>query len=321
MIIKCESCGKTFQSNKDVFCPHCGAVATKSGTADKNANTAAYDYSGKFSPLGGHHAEEDCSHGGNRSYDEYGEGSRKKSFASGRSMHTSQSGSFRSFADILKTQPKPASQKRGTSNKTNGRLTAFVMLFILAIISAVIVGGIQSAFYSDDDFDYGYEDISSKCVFCSPEVFVNPQSDGYASVYITYDGFYSDDGTGMLEDMIASSYVFTYCYAEVFSNESEIGNGDLMSICLQIQEDCIYIDDSLECGRYYYFPAFDDVYCSTDGADGSYSLKLPFDVLYITPQGEAELYTIFNTDDGEYELSPFTDSASAYYAGSVAVVV
>lgn len=316
MIIRCESCGKTFQSSKDVFCPHCGAVATKSGTVSKGSVWAAYDYSGKFSPV--NKPGDDCSHGGNRNYDKYGEGSQKKSFASGRRMHTAQSGGFRSLADVFKTQNTSASPKQRPANKPNSKLTSFFMFLILAVICAVIVGGIQSAFFSDNDSDYGYEEMSSECVFCSPEVFVNPESDGYVSVYITYDGFYSGDDTGILEDMVPSDgYAFAYVF--ISDSESEIGNGDLDIVDMQIQKDCIYIKNNLECGRYYSFEEICGVHYSTDDAEGEYTLKLPFDVLYITPQGEAELYMIYEDASGENALKPYLEADSAYYITESAV--
>ncbi len=40
---KCESCGKLYQESKDVFCPHCGAVAQKQCTHGSSFDSSRYD--------------------------------------------------------------------------------------------------------------------------------------------------------------------------------------------------------------------------------------------------------------------------------------
>ncbi len=40
---KCESCGKLYQENKDVFCPRCGAVAQKQCTHGSSFDSGRYD--------------------------------------------------------------------------------------------------------------------------------------------------------------------------------------------------------------------------------------------------------------------------------------
>lgn len=40
---KCDSCGKLYQENKDVFCPHCGAVAQKQCTHSSSFDSKRYD--------------------------------------------------------------------------------------------------------------------------------------------------------------------------------------------------------------------------------------------------------------------------------------
>lgn len=40
---KCDSCGKLYQENKDVFCPHCGAVAQKQCTHGSSFDSKRYD--------------------------------------------------------------------------------------------------------------------------------------------------------------------------------------------------------------------------------------------------------------------------------------
>lgn len=312
MIIKCESCGRAFQSSKDVFCPHCGAVATKSGTVTKTQSqsqpSTAFDYSGKFSPLN-MFPEADCSHGGNRNYDEYGEGSRQKSFALGERMHTSRTaGPFGSLGNLLKqiSDVKPQVQK-----KTHISLLFFIIILIslLFFVTFIITLNDNLDSYDYSDSSYAYEtEVLSAC-FDSPEVFVNPDESGCASVYITYDGFYSDDDTGMLEDTI-SSVTQAYCFAEVFEKDDELGYGNFVSMGLQIQEDCVYIDDKLECGKYYAFEDFGEIFCTTDDFDCSYSLQMPFDVLYISPKGEAKLFNALRADNGKLSaLKPYENTA------------
>lgn len=40
---KCDSCGKAYSENKDVFCPHCGAVASKKCTHTSSYDSSRYD--------------------------------------------------------------------------------------------------------------------------------------------------------------------------------------------------------------------------------------------------------------------------------------
>ncbi len=40
---KCDSCGKLYQENKDIFCPHCGAVAQKQCTHGSSFDSDRYD--------------------------------------------------------------------------------------------------------------------------------------------------------------------------------------------------------------------------------------------------------------------------------------
>lgn len=40
---KCDSCGKLYQESKDVFCPHCGAVAQKQCTHGSSFDSRRYD--------------------------------------------------------------------------------------------------------------------------------------------------------------------------------------------------------------------------------------------------------------------------------------
>ena len=39
---KCDSCGKIYQESKDVFCPHCGAVAQKQCTHGSSFDSKRY---------------------------------------------------------------------------------------------------------------------------------------------------------------------------------------------------------------------------------------------------------------------------------------
>ena len=54
---KCESCGKMFAETKDVFCPYCGAVATKGEVcthtpvdSDRYGTSATYSFHGENKP-------------------------------------------------------------------------------------------------------------------------------------------------------------------------------------------------------------------------------------------------------------------------------
>ena len=40
---KCDSCGKLYQESKDVFCPHCGAVAEKQCSHSSSFDSKRYD--------------------------------------------------------------------------------------------------------------------------------------------------------------------------------------------------------------------------------------------------------------------------------------
>ncbi|MBQ3888151.1 MAG: zinc ribbon domain-containing protein [Clostridia bacterium] len=132
---RCESCGKVFPESKDVFCPHCGAIATSKqvcGCHD-SSDVSRYTRANNGQPV---------------STDPYGNGSRHNDHAP-------------AVAYTPSAQPRPLAQpRRPVRAPVDGKKkVAIIVTVIIAIyfLSAVIMGAANS-FFEDDSPEVDFND-------------------------------------------------------------------------------------------------------------------------------------------------------------------
>lgn len=238
---KCESCGKTFIESKDVFCPHCGAVATSKRVCecDNTMDTSRFYREGNYNTK--QHFE----------HDDHNE-RPSTSFAAGESL--------KKFTSTLKTDVRPAGRKAAAPQKS-------AVIFVLILFAVFFIGMITSLvnefgtdYNYDDDYydDYGYYDddyyyyddeygTDVKCGGAEVEML-----NGNATLKIT------------LSDM--ADFTNTETYGRILNGELDFFNIELY----EVREDTTFAD--LE------YPDFTNV-ASTALSDDSAQLLFPCEEL------------------------------------------
>ncbi len=238
---KCESCGKTFVETKDVFCPHCGAVATSKRVCDCDNGMDT----SRFYREGNYGARQSVQH------DDHNK-RPQTSFSAGESL--------KKITSTFKNEVKPAAGKAASQKKT--AVAFMVILFSVFFIGMItsLINEFETDYNYDDDYygDYGY----------------------YDDDYYYYDDYYGtevkcggaevemlNDNTTLkitLSDM--ADFTNTETYGRILNGELDFFNIELY----EVREDTTFAD--LE------YPDFTNV-ASTALSDDSAQLLFPCEEL------------------------------------------
>lgn len=299
---KCDSCGKVYQESKDVFCPHCGAVAQKQCTHGSSFDSKRYDrgeiYKSKtpsyqnttYNQTSEPHAQRNSLPYNKPEKDDFGEKIPKIN-----------------LPDITKTF---TNGKGKTGNSKYIGIIIFVLVFAFNIITVML-----SDPNDIDDTDYwvDYEDVSMM-----PE----NEPDFYAVSSGATVNLFSE--TGMEKDIeisideICFSYEDSDSYAELQKYLSEEGLFTEINVCTfagatvsesdynnaLIESYYISSNYSDKPGNYRFTCDFDYdeiVYliggvCIYIDDETCLNIELPFDAFSVSEDGEVTYYNSYADD-------------------------
>lgn len=282
---RCDSCGKTFADTKDVFCPHCGAVATKG---------------------------EVCTHTSFDIDDRYGtEG--KYSFHGERE---------RESAPVKNTQTARPSKnfagggfpKKTKSAGSTVKAVIFIAVFMTVFLS-VIAAAIGDLPASPDDGDV----VSDFPVTKYREVFVNDAFvtasrfglDETFDIDITvkkaaFNAIPDGDSKGVAtaeEALSALSYGRIHSLITVL--DADLKDADYLAYTLSLDfyntgEGVLSSTDGvLPCEKYLLFSEF-----GANDMDCEIYLNFPFNAIKISEKGEVSYYNVTKDESGRYTSKP-----------------
>lgn len=307
---KCESCGKVYQETKDVFCPHCGAVAQKQCTHGSSFDTNRYDRGEIYQK--GNSAEHGTFY--NSGSEPHAQRTDAPYNASGNgydnnNTHTPKNTTKTVIPDFGKMKRSPKNQK--SSSKI------VLIIFIIIIVFNVLVGSFG---FSETDDTYDYEDAS---VLYNEDY---SDEDYYASVgsasirflcdeteYKSFelsinDLYFAEDSVSVNDNVWEGYVVFDFpVEMGVCKFNEKIVSEDVYNDELDKEQylSAQKIDDPLKCVFEYEFQYDEIVHICTyltislEDGDCVYA-QLPFDAFSISEDGEVTYYTSHSSDDTEW---------------------
>ncbi|MGN1316144.1 MAG: hypothetical protein ACI4VW_03685 [Acutalibacteraceae bacterium] len=307
---KCESCGKVYQETKDVFCPHCGAVAQKQCTHGSSFDTDRYDrgeiyQKGKiieqkpsYNPGAEPHAQREAT-----PYNGFGNNSENNNTYSDKHSKTTV---IPNFSKMKKT-PK--------NQKSSSKIGAIIFIII---ISVNVLAGVFGFDETDDAYDYEdasvfyneeYSDWEYYASVGSASVRFLDEETEYKSFELSINDLYFAEDSTSVTDSVWEGYL-------VFDFPVEMGvcrfNEKTVSEDVYIDElskeqyiSAQTLDDPLNCVFVYEFDYDEIVHICTgvsiclENGDYVYA-QLPFDAFSISEDGEVTYYTSYSGDDTEW---------------------
>lgn len=307
---KCESCGKVYQETKDVFCPHCGAVAQKQCTHGSSFDTDRYDRGEIYQK--GNSAEHGTFY--NSGAEPHAQRTDAPYNASGNgydnnNTHTKKNTTKTVIPDFGKMKRSPKNQK------SSSKIGLIILVIVIAFNVLVGVFG-----FDETDDEYNYEDVSVS----------------YNGDY-SYGEYYASVGSASVRllDGEGECKSFELCVNNLYfaeNDESDTYDGwDInpsfdfpvdIGVCKfkeKIVSEDVYndeldkeqylsaqkIDDPLKCVFDYEFQYDEIVHICTyltislEDGDCVYA-QLPFDAFSISEDGEVTYYTSHSSDETEW---------------------
>lgn len=304
---KCDSCGKLYQESKDVFCPHCGAVAQKQCTHGSSFDSKRYNrgeiyknsnpqyqnttYTKGFEP----HAQRERTPYNPENHEDYG--------------------------NKVPQLNLPDFKKVLTTVKGKGTNTKFVsiIIFVVIFVFNIIVSGVENV-VSDEAFssDYEYvvenqEDVTDFYTVVNEATveFVDTDSDFKTFTLeisgMGFDDYLSEDvqesiNNGEMKDTILSQTDLVEMLICDFSKnvvDEESYNNALNDSFYysgeQIEDKCKY--------EFSYSFDYDEIVHIGSGVsfylnDGRYiNAQLPFSAFSLSEEGEITYYTSYASDE------------------------
>lgn len=304
---KCDSCGKLYQENKDVFCPHCGAVAQKQCTHGSSFDSGRYN-------------RDEIYQNNNTQYTAYTQGvephAQREKYPYNRFEDTfGDAGQYADETPRVKAFPDFSKTKNNEKNKIKTGIIIFI-----CILAFNFLAGIFS--FSDDvsDSDYwDFEDVS--------EVYVNENEFYPVSSSASIKLIGEENDCKVFELLIEDAY-FPY---ETVNQSTEIKDyivdGDMFveaQICtfshteipeivysIAVDESyCISAKNGEYAGHYIFEYDFDygEIVNFSSGVsmyleNGMYvNVELPFGAFSISEDGEVTYYTSYADDSTEWNM-------------------
>ena len=165
---KCDSCGKMYQESKDLFCPHCGAIAVKK--RDKNKDISYDELSSsrwiRNDVYGEQRASENLSRQSERDI-EVDDGEARfseraddfeRSLSNRNGSYTGHTSPYKDDANTY-TNQAPASTTAKKASYPFGKTPKVVAIIISVVVAVNILAGVVLQFEEDgflNDFSYDY---------------------------------------------------------------------------------------------------------------------------------------------------------------------
>ena len=320
---KCDSCGKLYQESKDVFCPHCGAVAEKQCSHSSSFDSKRYDrgeiYKNSNTQYKSTSYNQDYEPHAQRGKTQY---SNTQSTFENNEKYTVNLPKF-NLPDFTKMMPK-------VNKKGNPKIGIIVFVCILGLnILLNAIGSSQD--YSEDDF-WSDESIQEELVEGEIFTYVKNASielvedeDGLKTFDICLEDMYftleAIDYTSDVKEQINNGNVFVEIDMCTFS-ENPVSEEDFDNVI----GDSYYISGSEcdEAGRYQFKYEFDydEIVYLNCGVNlnlengSKVNAELPFGAFSIAKDGKVTYYTSYASDETDwatvFEECSNEGSASGY---------
>ncbi len=308
---KCDSCGKLYQESKEVFCPHCGAVAQKRCTHGSSFDSRRYDRGEIYK--NGKPSYQNTTY----TYGSEPHAQRKETTYSQPQNTFEKTGTY---SDKFPKINIPDLTKTFSSKKGKGDVSkiAGVIIFCAILLLNMVTGLFNDNDYSDFSSDYEFvsenvEDISELYTVVDKatiEIVDTDKSFKTFSIEMTSLGF--DD---YLPEHIKSDIFSDTMAAEILS-ENTFVDVQLVSFSKNVVDESSYnnaLDDSYyyegkitgnSC-RYEFTYAFDydEIVHIASGVNfyldnGLYiNAELPFSAFSVSEDGEVTYYTSYADSD------------------------
>ncbi|MBQ7116205.1 MAG: hypothetical protein IJN94_07310 [Clostridia bacterium] len=302
---KCDSCGKLYQETKDVFCPHCGAVAVKQCTHGSSFDSGRYDR-GEIYKNSNTQRQNTTYNQGYEPHVQRGSQPYKKNESNeGYGNKVPQI----NFPDLTKMMPK-------VNKKGNPKIGIIVFVCVLAF--NIIIGSIGSGDYTEDNEAF-WEDVSvqeeyiggdASAIVKNASVELVEDNEGIKTFDISIENMYftfdSVDYRNQVREGIVQGNAFVEIDMCVFSENpvSEEDFDDALS-------DSYYIsgNECAETGRYQFELEFDygEIIYLNSGLnmylenDMNVCAELPFGAFSISEDGTVTYYTSYASDETDWK--------------------
>lgn len=323
---KCDSCGKTYSEGKDVFCPHCGAVAQKQCThgssfdsskwnrgeiyRQNNANSQNTTYTPGVEP----HAQRE-KYPYNRFEDTFGDAGR----------YSDETPGVKVFPDFSKMK------KNGKSNIKIGVIITFIIIVANFIVGLIAI--------NENDYNDVYYEVVSEYTDVAETQFYPVASGASISlvgedgdfktfelaIYDMYFPYENVNSSSEIKEYILKGGVFPEINICTFS-ETEISEENYDNAL----NESYYIssDDSGKAGRYQFTCEFDydEIVCINGGVsmyldNGMYvNTELPFNAFSVSENGEVTYYTSYAGDETEWN-TVFTECSNENAVDDYSVLI
>ncbi len=290
---KCESCGKLYSPSKDVFCPRCGAVATKKCTHSSNFDASRFDRGEDY------------------------KGSTDTRYKAGTEPHAQRTKSGNigeekkiSFPPINIPTINADKQNTGKKNFSVG-IVVFVIIFLVNVfISMVDSDDMDSVFgYDETEWEEQVDPLflSEWNAECSrAEIIVDEYSFRIVmkDILLEQDGLGEDEyhrvmNTIMLEDIYTEVTCCSFedkrvsqeVYDNTISNEYAYCYGEYGEHAGDRAFSYTVVPGKIVC-VYDYYIYFEE--------GGTVRVSLPFDAFSVDDKGEITYYSSFASEDTEW---------------------
>lgn len=278
---RCDSCGKTFADTKDVFCPHCGAVATKGEVCTHTS----FDVDDRYGTEG--------------KYSFHGERERESAPVN----NTQTAKPARTFAGVgFPQKAKPA----GSAVKAIVFIAVFMTVF-LSIVAAAI--GDLPASPDDGNVVSDFPVTKYREVFVN-DAFVTASRFGLDETFdieialknAAFNAIPEGDSKGVATaDEALSALNYGRIHSLITVLDADLNDADDSAYTLSLDfyntgENVLSSTDGvLPCEKYLLFSEF-----TVNDMDCEIYLNFPFNAIKISKNGEVSYYDVTKDENGRY---------------------
>ncbi len=228
---KCDSCGKLYQETKDVFCPHCGAVAQKECN-HAPAYSTQFDQS-RWNRMDAYSmAENEARHNADMSTNPH---TSRETAEAGDDSYRENVDPYNPFGKKWQNTPSVFDDTPKATTKSNKKSTSPVAIIIALVVVFNVLFGVAVGFFSEYTEDsYYYEEtpelwgeFDADTYNATVEAEYNDETSEYDFVTIKLKNLYfkvfGSDNIEIIKLIQSESY---YCDAFMFPIAAPVISGD-----------------------------------------------------------------------------------------------
>lgn len=302
---KCDSCGKLYQENKDVFCPHCGAVAQKQCTHISSFDSKRYDRGELYQNNNPQYQNTTYTQGVDPHVqrEKYAYNKVEDTFGDA-SQYSDETPKVKSIFDFTKV-------KKSGNNKTKIGVIVSVCIIIFNLLAANIPSFDDVDDYSDYEIvsEIYAEAVDFYGVSSSASVSISSEDGMSKDIEISIDDIWlhyeNNDSYELIQDSIKQDGVLTEINVCTFSETTVSENDYNTALAESYFLSSNYGDEP---GHYQFTHEFDynEIVHIIGGVsvyvdDEIYvNIALPFSAFSVNENGEITYYTSYADDSTEW---------------------